>query len=219
MLNRTITRMAAIAATATLGASMLLVSSPASAHPAVNNSGTTSLQAAFTTDGDQFDSSWNDFDIATELTAAVLAAKPGSQLSVVTNGQVPLTAFVPNDRAFRKFVKDLSGHKPATEAAAYNAILDRAGIDKVERLLLSQIVPNVTLRARNLRHMNGAILGTMGGSAIKVRVLRHRMARIVIVDRDRNDQNAWLVFFKRNINKGNRQIAQGVDRVIRPVDL
>ena len=41
--------------------------------------------------------------------------------------------------------------------------------------------------------------------------------RVTLVDADRNDRNPAVVKF--NINKGNKQIAHAIDRVLRPVDL
>ena len=38
-----------------------------------------------------------------------------------------------------------------------------------------------------------------------------------LVDADRNDRNPFVV--QPNVNKGNRQIAHGIDRVLRPVNL
>jgi len=181
--------------------------------------GTNSLQAFFTADGDQFDTKWNDFDVATEITAKVLSAKPGSALKAVTNGNVALTAFVPTDRAFRKFVRDLTGVRVATEQATFDALVNHATVDQLEKLMLSQIVPNATLRVKKLRAMNGAVLSTMSGSRIRIKAFTGRFHRVVIADQDRNDQNAWILPFKRNLNRGNLQLAQGVDRVIRPVDL
>ncbi|HRV69897.1 MAG TPA: fasciclin domain-containing protein [Marmoricola sp.] len=199
-----------------IGTAMTATAAQAAPRPTL---GMTSLQDAIASDGNQFDTLWGDFDIATEVTRTVLDAKPGSALSAVKKGNVALTAFIPTDRAFRKFVKDLSGTRPATEQDAYAALVAHASTDQLEQLMLSQIVPNARLTVRKLRRSNGAVLTTMSGSKIKVRVWRHRAPRIVIADSDRTDQNAWLLFFKRNLNKGNLQIAQGVDRVIRPVDL
>ena len=41
--------------------------------------------------------------------------------------------------------------------------------------------------------------------------------RINLIDADRNDRNPRVVKF--DINKGNKQIAHAIDRVLRPVDL
>ncbi len=97
--------------------------------------------------------------------------------------------------------------------------MTRVSIETIEKWLLSQIVPNATLRVSELRQLNGQVLATMSGSAIKIRVVHKRLPHIAIVDGSRNNQNAWLMIPKRNINKGNLQIAHGVDRVIRPISI
>ena len=54
------------------------------------------------------------------------------------------------------------------------------------------------------------------GGVVRVDV-RHHPLRIKLLDADRNDANPRIV--DRNINKGNRQIAHGINRVLRPMDL
>jgi hypothetical protein len=44
---------------------------------------------------------------------------------------------------------------------------------------------------------------------------RHK--RIALIDADRSDRNPRINRF--DINQGNRQIAHGIDRVLRPVNL
>ena len=43
--------------------------------------------------------------------------------------------------------------------------------------------------------------------------------RITLVDQDRNDRDARVVLKAIDINKGNKQVAHGIDRVLRPIDL
>ena len=38
-------------------------------------------------------------------------------------------------------------------------------------------------------------------------------------DADTNDRNARVLRALRNVNQGNRQIAHGINRVLRPMDL
>lgn len=68
--------------------------SPASA------SGTTSLAAVLTSDGNHFDKDSKDFDILTEAVLAVLANNSNSAVKVLTDGSVALTAFAPTDALF-----------------------------------------------------------------------------------------------------------------------
>jgi hypothetical protein len=55
----------------------------------------------------------------------------------------------------------------------------------------------------------------LDGSTIKVKVV-HRVF-VQLVDADKSDRNPYVV--RANLNKGNRQIAHGIDRVLRPIDL
>ena len=53
---------------------------------------------------------------------AVLKAKPKSSVSVLTDGNVALTAFIPNDGAFIKLVQAFTGKSSTTDAAAFKAV-------------------------------------------------------------------------------------------------
>ncbi|MFC7545996.1 hypothetical protein [Plantactinospora sp. GCM10030261] len=65
---------------------------------------------------------------------------------------------------------------------------------------------------------DGAELATAQGGTVEVDVKRWWHARwIRLIDADRDDRDPRVVRF--DINKGNRQIAHGVDRVLRPIDL
>lgn len=63
---------------------------------------------------------------------------------------------------------------------------------------------------------NGAVLATaLDGSTIKVKVVYGIFVQLR--DADTDDRNPYVV--QANLNKGNRQIAHGIDRVLRPLDL
>jgi hypothetical protein len=42
---------------------------------------------------------------------------------------------------------------------------------------------------------------------------------VILVDKDKDARNPRVIIPLRNINKGNKQIAHGIDRVLRPIDL
>ena len=42
---------------------------------------------------------------------------------------------------------------------------------------------------------------------------------ITLKDKDRNDQDPKVVLEALDLNKGNKQVAHGIDRVLRPIDL
>ena len=112
------------------------------------DAGTRSLAAVLTADGNRFDSNWYDYDIVTEAVLAVLAAKPGSPVGLLADGTVPLTAFIPNDRAFQVLAYDLTKRWPGTEAKTFSALVDAVGVDAVEQVLLYHVVPGAPSRRR-----------------------------------------------------------------------
>ena len=180
--------------------------------------GTRSLAAVLTADGNQFDRNWYDYDIVTEAVLAVLANKPKSPVGLLTDGSVALTAFIPNDRAFQSLVADLAGKRLSSEKAVFEAVAG-LGIDTVETVLLYHVVPGATITAKQAAASNGAMLTTAQGGTVGVRVLSKRLPLIQLRDKDTNDRNPFVNPFALNVNKGNKQIAHGITAVLRPVDL
>jgi uncharacterized surface protein with fasciclin (FAS1) repeats len=214
---RLATRIAA-GATATVLASVAL-GAPAQAHGKTKPLGTKSLAAVLTADKSGFDRNSRDFDVLTAAVLAVLDAKPNSPVKVLTDGTVALTAFVPNDGAFRQLAKEVTKKRSLpTEQQAFTTVAG-LGIDTVEAVLLYHVVPGATVDKKAALKADGAKLTTAAGSKITVDVSRcwYRSPRVTLIDADRNDRNAQVVVF--DINKGNKQIAHAVDRVLRPVDL
>ncbi len=176
--------------------------------------GTKSLAAVLTAETPKFDKNWNDYDIVTAAVLAVLDAKPNSTVGLLTKGDVALTAFIPNDRAFQTLVKDLTGKKPSTEAKTFAAVAGLGGIDLVETVLLYHVVPGATIDAATALKADDAYLET-GVRAIQVNVKKGPVIRLK--DADSGARNAQVNVV--NINEGNKQIAHGIDRVMRPVKL
>jgi uncharacterized surface protein with fasciclin (FAS1) repeats len=209
-------RLGASLAVAGLSAGAVLTGVVAAGPAAASSSGDRSLAAVLTADGNRFDRNPRDYDIVTEAVLAVLAAKPSSPVSVLTDGSVPLTAFIPNDRAFRILVKDLTGRWVVKESAVFAAVAG-LGIDTVETVLLYHVVPGATITKAQARRADGATLTTAQGGTVTVRVPFRRAPLVILKDQDRNDANPFVVRF--DINKGNAQIAHGIALVLRPVDL
>ncbi len=212
---RLATRIAA-GATATVLATVAL-GAPAQAH--TKQLGTNSLAAVLTADKSGFDHNPKDFDVLTAAVLAVLEAKPASAVKVLTDGTVALTAFVPNDGAFRQLAKEVSkSHRLPSEKSAFTTVAG-LGIDTVEAVLLYHVVPGATIDRKAALKADGAKLTTAAGSTITVDVYRSwwHGKQIALIDADRNDRNPRVVAF--DINKGNKQIAHAIDRVLRPVDL
>jgi len=181
--------------------------------------GTNSLASVLAADGDRFDRNWYDFDIVDQAVATVLAAKPSSPVAVLADGSVPLTAFLPNDRAFQVLAFDLTHRWERSERGALNTIAGAVGVDAVEQVLLYHVVPGATIDSRTALRSDNARLTTAQGSTFRVDVLSRWFKLVRLVDQDRNDVNPFLVQSKLDINKGNRQIAHGISAVLRPIDL
>jgi uncharacterized surface protein with fasciclin (FAS1) repeats len=148
--------------------------------------------------------------------AAVLAEKPRSMVRVLAKGNVRLTAFAPTDGAFRRLVLDLTGTRYASERRVFRTVAG-LGVDTVETVLLYHVVPGATITYKQARAAGGARLETaLDDATLKVRV---RHGRVTLVDADRNDPSASVLPRLRDINAGNKQIAHGINAVLRPADL
>ena len=203
-----------LVAGAGLAGGLVAAAPAASAHTTAT--GHRSLAALLTADGNRFDRNGRDYDVVTEAVLAVLAAKPSSPVGVLADGSVPLTAFLPDDRAFRLLVKDLTGRWVVRESAVFAAVAG-LGIDTVETVLLYHVVPGATIIKRQALRADGARLTTAQGGTITVRVPFRRYPLVVLRDADRDDANPVVRRF--DLNRGNVQIAHGITRVLRPVDL
>ena len=203
---------------AALGLAAALVA-PAAASATTQPLGERSLAEVLTSDGNTFDRNWYDYDIVTEAVLAVLEAKPDSDVGLLTKGSVPLTAFIPNDRAFQVLVKDLTGRWYWSESRVFSELAGAVGIDAIEQVLLYHVVPGATITKRDAVRADGATLTTAQGGTFTVRVYNKWIPIIELRDQDRNDVNPFLNSRALDINKGNKQIAHGIVFVLRPLDL
>jgi hypothetical protein len=203
---------------AALGLAAALVA-PATASATTQPLGESSLAEVLTSDGNTFDRNWYDYDIVTEAVLAVLDAKPDSDVGLLTEGSVPLTAFIPNDRAFQVLVKDLTGRWYWSESRVFSELAGAVGIDAIEQVLLYHVVPGATITKRDAVRADGATLTTAQGGTFTVRVYNKWIPIIELRDQDRNDVNPFLNSRALDINKGNKQIAHGIVFVLRPLDL
>lgn len=67
-----------------------------------------------------------DFDILREAAEVVLANKPASPVGVLADGSTPVTAFIPNDRAFQVLEYSLTRTWERSEQATPRAAVRRA---------------------------------------------------------------------------------------------
>ncbi|MGZ4593492.1 MAG: fasciclin domain-containing protein [Actinomycetes bacterium] len=207
-------RIAAATTSVAVAAGLTLAVAPASSAATGNRS----LAKVLTSDGNRFDHNKADFDIATEAVLAVLKAKPASPVSVLTKGSQRVTAFVPTDQAFRIFVYDLTGTWYARESKVFAAVAS-LGVDTVETVLLYHVVPGATITAKKALQSDGVALTTAQGGTFTVDVLNPFSGKIRLQDQDPNDVDPFTVPKLLNINKGNKQIAHGIEYVLRPADL
>lgn len=205
---------------AVLAASALALATMATA-PAANAKapGEDSLAGLLTSDGNTFDKNKNDFDIVTEAALAIVNAKPDSPVALLADGTTRLTVFAPTDQAFRLLAKDLTGKTIRSEKKIFEALVDLAGVDTIETVLLYHVVPGKTLTSPKVLKADGARLTTAQGGKVKVKVRMKPSLSITLKDRDKNDQDPKVVLKALDLNKGNKQVAHGIDRVLRPIDL
>jgi Fasciclin domain len=208
------TRISSVAALAVLGAStsMVAVAAPAAA----SGLGSTSLVQVLNADGNKLDQDWDDFDITHRAVTTVLDAKPGSAVGVLADGSTPLTAFIPTDRAFRRLVFQLTGDRPGTESATFDAVAG-LGVKTVEQVLLYHVVPGSTITYAQAKKADGAKLTTASADRKFQVVVNGSTVRLR--DRDNDAPNPRVVQQLSDLNKGNKQIAHGISRVLRPIDL
>ena len=212
-------------------ASVALVASavaPATAAPIDRTAmGTRSLATVLDVANPAFDRNWADFDILTKAVATVLTVKPNSPVKKLANGRNALTCFAPTDLAFKYFAEAATGKTIRTESNVFNGVVQYAGtlatglgggataVDVVETVLLSHctagtINSHAAMAAAHAR----ATLSMFSGSQVSLRMVH---GQIALYDTARQFRNARVIVV--DINKGNKQIAHVINRVILPVDI
>ena len=210
-------RVLALLATSALALGAVQATAPAAS--AQRAPGEAPLAALLTADGNQFDKNSKDFDILTEAALAVVAAKPGSPVGIVADGTKPVTAFAPTDQAFRLFLKDLTGETVKSEKKIFEQLVAAAGVDTIETVLLYHVVPGKTLTSGKVLKADGAKLMTAAGETVKIDVRMKPSLRVTLKDKDKDDRDARAVLTALDLNKGNKQVAHAIDRVLRPTNL
>jgi uncharacterized surface protein with fasciclin (FAS1) repeats len=209
---------------ATVSAAALAAGALVAPAATAADDGTKSLASVLTAKAPKFDKKSKDYDI---LTAAVLAvleddAKTdnNSPVRLLADGTVALTAFLPNDQAFRKLAEDLTGKHIRSEKKVFAAVAS-LGLPTVEAVLLYHVVPGATIDSKAALKADEAVLKTattIAPGTFKVNVVKVKgKKQIRLQDQDRNSRNPRVNVV--DINKGNVQIAHGIDRVLRPLDL
>jgi uncharacterized surface protein with fasciclin (FAS1) repeats len=213
----TTTRLSGLAALALSATTVIAATTgpAAAAAPATaDKAGEKSLVAVLDADGNKFDRKWDDFDIVHRAATTVLGANPDSAVGVLADGSTALTAFIPSDRAFRRLVFQLTGDRLRSERAVFDATAT-LGVDTIEDVLLYHVVPGATITADQAKKSDGAKL-TTALSDLQLQVAL-RDGKLWLRDLDDDDRNPRVLV--TDINKGNKQIAHGISRVLRPSDL
>ena len=196
----------AIALTATMGIGALGATSAQAA-------GNKPLAKVLDTGG--FDKNGKDYDVVSQAVLAVLADDPASPVSLLTKGKKRATAFLPSDAAFKRLASALTGEQVRSESKAFAAVAG-LGLDTVEEVLLLHVVPGATITAKKAVKANGAKLTTAQGEKLKVIVKKAHSnnPRVYIRDLSKTSSNARV--FQVDINKGNKQVAHGINNVLLP---
>jgi uncharacterized surface protein with fasciclin (FAS1) repeats len=159
-----------------------------------------------------FDDNLGDYDIFTQLFMDVWGALPESAVSAISQGDVALTAFVPTDRAFRKLVRHLTGSASKNEEALAAAALS-LGAETLEKVILYHVVVGNPILSPAALEANGAVLNTAAGQTFRVKV---EGTTITLIDKSKKHKNAVVLLSKVDINKGNKQVAHGINQVMLP---
>lgn len=176
--------------------------------------GETSLATVLKVGQSKFDRDYADFDILTKAVETVLGAKPNSNVKLLADGKTALTVFAPTDQAFMNLATTLSGKKVKTEAAAFKVVAG-LGVDTVENVLLYHVVPGSTILSQDALKANGAKLkSAVEGKTIGVKVTSK--PAIILSDYAPKLTNPQVILTKVDINKGNKQVAHGIDGVLLP---
>jgi hypothetical protein len=202
--------MIAVSIAASLAAAPLVMfSTTANAAPGTKSLASVLLKDTTNAGNPKFDDNGKDFDILTAAVLAVLADDPGSPVSVLTDGDVTLTAFLPTDNAFRRTgnVLDITARNEERLAGKY---VDALGVSGVEAVLLYHVVPGAKINANAAAEADGVELETALGQDIEVNVTRDG-----IFIKDMSDARDPKVIIP-DINKGNKQIGHGINRVLLP---
>lgn len=206
------------ALTGTLVAAGLAAAGPATQADAAQ--GSKPLVDVLGADGVAFDRNPHDFDVVEAAVLAVLAEKPDSPLGLITKGNQRLTVFLPTDGAFKRLVRDLVGKTPEREQATFKRVAALTGdIDTLETVLLYHVVAGKTLTSPKVvaaAEAGTAIETAQGGSWT---VQADGNGRIRLADADRDDLDPRAIPRLLDVNRGNKQVAHGINRVLRPIDL
>ena len=159
-------------------------------------------------DANGFDTNWGDYDIVTQ---AVLLFP--DLTAAVSDPNASLTAFLPNDAAFRVLVENLTNTWPKTEQATLAAVAS-LGTGTVKNVLLYHLLGSKVGVATVLAS-NGQRLPTLLGPTVKINV---RGGVVKLIDNDPDAKNPAVIAPNLGGEAANG-FAHGISKVLRPVNL
>jgi uncharacterized surface protein with fasciclin (FAS1) repeats len=159
-------------------------------------------------DANGFDHQSWDFDIVTQ---AVLAFPDLTAAASAADSN--LTVFLPNDQAFRRLVKSLTGTWMRSEQDVFNAVVG-LGLDTVKTVLTYHILAGAQIDFATALQSDGAVLTMLSGQTLEVDVRRHW--KVVLKDNDPDFRDPRVIWPDIRATNG---IAHGIDRVLLPVNL
>jgi len=201
--------------TVDMGAVEVQVASSSGASGGWDGVGVQSLTTVLLQDQSGLDRIWSDHDILLQALKAVLAENPDSELKVLADGSVRLTAFIPTDRAFRKLAFDLTGVRPRNDRATFR-VVNSLGIEKIEQILLYHVVLGDPIDSEAALAANGVRLNTLSGDSFSLRVTK--APNIFLRDNNKDLKNPKVLLKRVDINSGNRQVAHVINRVLIPIE-
>ncbi len=205
------TRVLAVVAATGMALVPAVAGASAASAKSSNQSLATVLLSGAKANGDpSYDRNGRDFDILTAAVLTVLAAKPSSPVSVLTDGDVPLTAFLPTDNAFER-TGEFLGLTAYTERGLATKYVAALGVDTLEAVLLYHVVPGVTIDSSAAVAADGAELTTALGQTVRVKL---NPGGLFIKDQVSGNNNPRVTI--PDINAGNPQIGHGIGRVLLP---
>ena len=183
-------------------------------------SGKSTLAEQILKDADgRFDRRWSDYDVIGEIVKAILGSGVSTQLGAAADPNVELTAFLPNDRAFRRLAHDLTGQWIRNEADIIPALLTAVGGDLalVNAIVEYHVVPG-KITAKAALRSDGAELTSIMGAGFEVDVRSRRWKKVELIDNDPDLRNPRLIRWDLN-NYASNGIWHGIDRVLIPIDV
>lgn len=157
-----------------------------------------------------FDKNAQDFDVLDRYVRVMSRRHPDGELRYIADGDRRATMFLPTDLAFSRLVRSVTGRTPTSERATWRAVRD-LGLFNVEDRIVYHVVLDRTINRNGLLAARGTRIDVLSGGNVAVYV---RDGRVVMGDDNLDARNA--VVTASNVNRGNKQVAHAIDRVMRP---